>query len=202
MFMNLASLQNKKEWESAGIKLPLYDAAAMTAKTKASPIWVHFGAGNIFRGFVAALQQKLLDEGHADKGIIAAETFDYDIIDKIYAPYDNLTMNVILNSDATTSCEIIASVAEALKADPDNMDSMARLAEIFSDPGLQMVSFTITEKGYSLTGSDGLPLPVFKADIENGPARARHAMSIVTALLNKRYKAGGYPLAVVSMDNC
>lgn len=202
MIMNLDSLLNKREWEAADIKLPLYDVPEMIDKTKASPIWVHFGAGNIFRGFVAALQQKLLDEGHAEKGIIAAETFDYDIIDKIYAPYDNLTMNVILNSDATTSCEIIASIAEALKADPDNMTSMDRLTEIFSDPGLQMVSFTITEKGYSLIGPDGLPLPVVNADIEKGPAHARHAMSIVAALLNKRYQAGKYPLAVVSMDNC
>lgn len=201
MILNLESLLNKAGWEAAGVKLPLYNVPEMAAKTKASPIWVHFGAGNIFRGFVAALQQKLLDRG-ADKGIIAVETFDYDIIDKIYAPNDNLTMNVILNSDATTSCEIIASIAEALKADSGDMASMARLAGIFSDPGLQMASFTITEKGYSLTGADGLLLPVVEADIEDGPAKARHAMSIVTALLYKRYQAGKYPLAVVSMDNC
>ena len=169
MFMNLASLQNKKEWESAGIKLPLYDAAAMTLKQKHLPFGFISDAGNIFRGFVAALQQKLLDEGHADKGIIAAETFDYDIIDKIYAPYDNLTMNVILNSDATTSCEIIASVAEALKADPDNMDSMARLAEIFSDPGLQMVSFTITEKVILLRDRTAFLCPCLKPTLRTVP---------------------------------
>jgi fructuronate reductase len=202
MIMNIESLQYKAEWLDAGFKLPLYNVPEMVAKTSASPIWVHFGAGNIFRGFVAALQQKLLDEGHADKGIIAVETFDYDIIDKIYVPYDNLTMNVILNSDATTSYEIIASVAEALKADSGDEVSMTRLATIFCDPGLQLVSFTITEKGYSLTGTDGILLPVVEADIKDGPAQARHAMSVVTALLYKRYQAGKYPLAVVSMDNC
>ena len=28
---------------------------------------------------------------------------------------------------------------------------MARFKEIFTDPGLQMISFTITEKGYAST---------------------------------------------------
>ncbi|GHU88029.1 mannitol dehydrogenase [Clostridia bacterium] len=199
MIMNTGSLLNKAEWAAAGVKLPLYDVAGMAAKTQASPIWVHFGAGNIFRGFVASLQQKLLDEGGADRGIVAAETFDFDIIDRIYAPYGNLTMNVILNADATTSCEIIAAISEALKADEDGN---SRLAEIFSDPGLQLASFTITEKGYALNGADGGLLPVVKADISNGPDKAKHAMSVAAALLYKRYQAGRYPLAVVSMDNC
>ena len=203
MQMNAASIVNQKaEWEKLGVKLPKFDHAAMTAATKEHPIWVHFGAGNIFRGFIAALQQRLLNEGLADRGIIAADTFDYDIIDKIYTPFDNLTMNVTLNSDGTTSREIIGSVAEGLRANSSDAEMMARFKSIFTDPGLQMISFTITEKGYALYRPDGSLMPVVQADIDEGPAHARHAMSMVAALLLERFNAGAYPLAVVSMDNC
>ena len=202
MKMNRAALADRAAWENVHVVLPQYDVQAMVDATKANPIWVHFGAGNIFRGFIAALQQKLLNEGLAERGIIAADTFDYEIISKIYDPFDCLTMNVTLNPDATTSREIIASVAEGLRADAKDADQMARFAEIFVNPSLQMVSFTITEKGYALRNMAGELMPVVVADMNEGPDSARHAMSIVAAMMHKRFLAGAYPVALVSMDNC
>ncbi len=202
MKVNLASLADKAGWAKAGVTLPAYDVAAMRAATAADPVWVHFGGGNIFRAFIAALQQRLLDQGISDRGIIAADTFDVDNIRLIYGGYDNLTMSVILKADGSTDREIIASVAEALVAQPAFPEEWARLKEIFRNPGLQMISFTITEKGYALRGMDGQYSPVAAADIEQGPEKARHAMGIVTALLYERFRSGAVPLAVVSMDNC
>ena len=203
MKLNAASIVNQKaEWEAKGVALPKFDHEAMVKATKEHPIWVHFGGGNIFRGFVAALQQRLLNEGLSDKGIIVGDTFDYDVIDKIYTPFDSLTMNVTLNADGTTSREIIGSVAEGLRANSADAEMMARFKQIFTDPSLQMISFTITEKGYALYRPDGSLMPVVQADIDEGPAHARHAMSMVAALLLERFQNGAYPLAVVSMDNC
>ena len=202
MKLNRDSLLQTEQWADINVTLPKYDVPAMVANTKSAPVWVHFGAGNIFRGFIAALQHCLLNDGKATVGIIAAETFDYGVITDIYDPFDNLTMNVILNSDATTSREVIASVAEGLCADSSDVVAMARFVDIFTNPGLQMTSFTITEKGYALRRPDGSLAPVVVADMTEGPAGARHAMSIVTALLLARFNAGAYSLAVVSMDNC
>ena len=64
MQMNASSIVNQKaEWEKLGVKLPAFDHAAMTAATKEHPIWVHFGAGNIFRAFPAAILNDALNSG-------------------------------------------------------------------------------------------------------------------------------------------
>ena len=202
MKVNLESLRDRSGWEKAGVRLPEYDVETMRRKTAEAPIWVHFGAGNIFRAFIAVLQQRLLDAGLSDRGIIAADTFDVDNIRMIYGGYDNLTMCVTLNADATIDKEIVASVSEALVAQPGEKADYGRLEEIFAAPSLQMISFTITEKGYALRQMDGSYLKIVTEDLDNGPEKARHAMTIVTALLYHRYRQGKSPLAVVSMDNC
>ncbi len=189
-------------WEKAGVKLPGFDVEAMISATEEAPVWVHFGAGNIFRGFIAVLQQRLLEQGLQKSGIIAAETFDYDIIDQIYEPYDNLTMMVSLCPDGSMEREIVASVARGVKADSGDQESMQYLKNVFASPSLQMISFTITEKGYALTDLKGHYFPVVEADLEGGPRTARHAMSMVAALLYERFRTCKAPLAVVSMDNC
>ena len=56
MKLDLASLKNRAAWDAAGVKLPGFDIPAIIENTKAAPTRVHFGAGNIFRGYVANLQ--------------------------------------------------------------------------------------------------------------------------------------------------
>ncbi len=46
-----------------------------------------------------------------------------------------------------------------------------------------MVSFTITEKGYSLVNGAGELLPAVKADMEKGPKQADSYIGKVAALL-------------------
>ena len=201
LHLNLQGLQDREGWEAAGIALPRYDAAAVKARTRLRPVWVHFGAGNIFRGFLAALQQTLLNAGLIDTGILAAESFDVQIIDKVYDPYDDLSLLVRLRADGSYEKEVVASVARGLKADCTGGD-WADLVQVFQSPGLQLASFTITEKGYALTDLSGRTLPVAEHDFAAGPDAPRHTMSIAAALLYRRFQAGGHPIAMVSMDNC
>ena len=202
MKLNRSCLTNREAWEKAFVKLPEFDWDKMTKTTDKSPRWIHFGAGNIFRGFIAVLQQRLLELGLEESGIIAADTFDYDIIEKIYIPFDNMTMLVSLKPDGTMEREVVASVARGIKADVGNKTDFGYLVQAFENPSLQMVSFTITEKGYALANFRGELFPVVVKDMEEGPEKAGHAMSVVASLLLKRYLAGGFPLALVSMDNC
>lgn len=179
------------------IQKPKYDIDLMKKNTSENPIWLHFGAGNIFRGYIARLQEELLNQNLTNKGIIAAETFDEEIMDKIYKPHDNLVLLATLYANGEPMFREIASIAEGIKA-----SNMERLEQIITNPSLQMISFTITEKGYNLYDLNGNFLDIVVEDISSGPKRPMHAMSIVTALLFKRFLKGAKPLAVVSMDNC
>lgn len=198
--MKLRLTELKKDW--GDIALPRFNIGAARENTRVNPTWLHLGAGNIFRGFICSLSQRLLDSGECSTGIIAADTFDYEIIDRIFIANDNLTLNVSLLADGSVKSELLASVCEALKADCQDSVSMERFYQIASSDSLQMISFTITEKGYAVAGSDGGLLPVVKEDIENGPFKTKHAMSFAAGLLLKRYLAGSQPVALCSMDNC
>jgi fructuronate reductase len=195
------SLSPDTEWKEAGFILPAFDRNAVAQATKAAPEWIHFGAGNIFRAFPAAVQQTILDAGKSGTGIIVAEGFDYEIIEKAYRPYDNLSVLVLLKADGTIEKKVIGSVVESLAADPASAD-WNRMLEIFRAPTLKMASFTITEKGYSLVNPDGSYSADVASDLENGPSAPKSIMGKVTALCLERWKAGAAPVALVSMDNC
>ena len=200
MKLNLRGIENRQEWLDAGIAMPDFDIAAMRDRTTKKPVWLHFGSGNIFRAFIARLQQSLLDAGEVDRGIIAAESFDTDIIHKIYAPHDDLAIASTLRADGGTEDALVASIAEGL--DVTTEAGRARLVEIFESDSLQMVSFTITEKGYALRDLNGEFLPIVQQDIEGLPKDVKHLMSMIAWLLCRRYHMCASPIALVSMDNC
>lgn len=202
MNLTVNGIRNCEQWEKAGIKLPGYDVGEVSEKAKKEPEWVHFGIGNIFRIFIGGIVDGLLEEGAMDRGITCVETFDYDVVDKIYEPYDNLGLSVLLHGDGTREYKVLGSMAEAIKAQSSVPEQWNRLKEVFRSPSLQLVSFTITEKGYALQKADGTWFPFVEADIQKGPDKAVGAMAVLTAMLYERYKAGKYPLALVSMDNC
>ena len=187
-------------WQKAGVTLPTYDIEAMRQATRRSPTWVHFGAGNLFRAVHAPIAQQLLDSGATNRGILAAESFDPAIIDQAYTPFDDRYLQVILKADGSMKTSLVASVAGAypLGEDPEPMHD---LKHVFHNPSLQMVTATITEKGYALADSLGQPLPWIAPEFERGPAKAKSAIAVITTLLLERYRAGALPLALVSTDN-
>ncbi len=195
-------LENRKEWEEAGYELPKYDVEAVKEATKANPFWIHFGAGNIFRAFQANVVQKLLNEGVLDKGLIVAEGFDYEIVEKMNRPHDEYSILVTLKADGSVKKTVVGSVVESCILDSANEPEYSRLKEIFEKESLQMASFTITEKGYSLVDGNGDLLPLVAEDFKKGHVAPSSYIGKVASLLYARFVAGARPIAMVSMDNC
>ena len=134
--------------------------------------------------------------------IIVCEGYDTEIIHRIYKPHDNLSVLVILKPDGNMEKKVIGSVVEALTVDSTQLESWKALQDIFANPSLQMVSFTITEKGYNLTNVQGDFYPDVTSDFETGTALPKSFIGKLAALCHVRYKKGESPISLVSMDNC
>ena len=165
--LTLEELKKRSEWAKAGIGVPTFDIEKMKEETKAHPRWVHVGPGNIFRGFIADLADILLESGDVTSGITVVSTFDQQVISKIYEPFDDLALRVVMAADGSLSKKVVAGVGDVLRADAEYPSEWARCREIFRTPELQMVSFTITEKGYHIKDLAGNYYPTVQAAFED-----------------------------------
>ncbi len=202
MRLNEQGLADRAAWQAAGYALPNYDRAQVAKATRENPFWIHFGAGNIFRAYQARVVQELLNDGVLDRGLVVAEGFDYEIIEKMNRPHDDYGIAVTLKADGSIEKAVVGSVVESHILDSENDEEFDRLKEIFAKDSLQMASFTITEKGYSLVNGKGELLADVEKDFQAGPQKPASYIGKVASLLYTRFLAGKKPLAMVSMDNC
>ena len=190
--LSLKNWQSEREqWEAAGVELPAFDVAAAKAAGTEQPRWIHIGAGNLYRTFHAAIAQSLLDQGLMDRGVVVADTRSAFDIEQVYRPFNDDILMVTMNEDGTLGKRVLASTAAAYFANPEAPEDWERVKGYFASPELQLVTVTITEKGYT-------PAP---ADVQNGPAAPVSAMGIVAALLLERFEHGAAPIAMVTTDN-
>ncbi len=202
MKLNNAGIQDRRAWEAAGYALPQFDREAVREKTLSSPEWIHFGAGNIFRAFQANVVQQLLNDKVMETGLLVAEGFDYEIIEKLNRKTDDLSILVTLKADGNVEKTVVGSIVGSFVLDRAHEEDFASLVKVFENPSLKMASFTITEKGYALSGPDGKIFPAIEADFAAGPDKASSYLGKVVSLLYRRFAAGELPIAMVSMDNC
>ncbi len=195
--------QDEQAFTKAGIKVPTYSQAEVAKKTLAAPRWVHFGGGNLFRAFHAAIASHLIDAGKLDEGIIVVDTHDDSIIENVYKKFNNRMLRVITKADGSQDRELFAPVADAIYAGPvtDDTSSLEKLKDIFNQASLQLATFSITEKGYALKDAEGNFFAPVTQDIENGPAKPQNNMSLLVTLLLSRFKNGATPIALLSTDN-
>ena len=193
---------DRAAFAAAGYQLPTFDYEKVRANTLAQPLWIHFGAGNIFKAFQANVVQQLLNRGVINVGLIAAEGYDYEIIEKSSRPHDDLTILATLKANNTVEKTVVGSIMESLILDSSNKAEYSRLKDIFANPSLQMASFTITEKGYAVTDAKGVTLSSVAADFGKGPETPDSYLGKLVSLLYHRFLQDQLPIAMVSMDNC
>ena len=117
-------------------------------------------------------------------------------------PHDDYTILATLKANGTVEKTVVGGVVESRILDSQNDAEYGRLKEIFAKDSLQMCTFTITEKGYSLVNGKGEIIPDIASDFEEGPAQPKSYIGKVASLLYTRYQAGEKPIAMVSTDNC
>ena len=203
--MATLSLKNwkdcKEDLAAAGVKLPAYDTDAVKAAGLEQPVWMHFGGGNLYRAFHAQIANELANKGLLTRGVVVAETFRPFTLDEVYAPYNYDILQVVMNADGTLDENLIAATAGGVFANAQRPEDLARAKRYFESADLQLATFTITEKGYSLRDAAGELMGYVKAELEAGPEAAASTMGIVASLLLARFNAGAAPVAMVSTDN-
>jgi fructuronate reductase len=189
------------ELKAKKVDFPHFDVQAVKQAGKEQPIWIHFGGGNLYRAFHSQIAQTLANLGKLSCGPVVVETFSHYTIDNVYKPYNNDFLQVVMAADGSLHECVCAVTADALFANLKRPKDFECVQQMFESPKLQLATFTITEKGYSLIDGEGKLLPFVQREIAAGPQKPASTMGTVASLLYARFRAGAYPIALASTDN-
>jgi len=179
---------------SAEISRPTYERSSLSAGI------VHIGVGNFHRAHQAWYLHRLMQMGEAeDWGIIGAgvRAADAEMRTRLKSQ-DCLTTLIELNPDGT-SAEVVGSMIDYLPVEDGN----GALIEQLADPGIRIVSLTVTEGGYYIdpVSKEFDPHhPDIKHDAAN-PAQPKTAFGAIVAALRIRRDKNLGPFTGLSCDN-
>lgn len=174
----------------ASVKRPGYDRGQRAGV-------VHLGIGAFHRAHQAAYFDSLMRLGEAGWMIRAASLRSASVAEQL-SPQDGLYMLDVREGEQSEQ-RVIASVCEVLVAPDDPAALVAALAS----PDTQLVTLTVTEKGYCLDPSSGALRrsdPGIAADIAD-PAAPQTAPGFLVAGLAVRRASGLGPFTILSCDN-
>ena len=169
-----------------------------TRKERAiTPRIIHFGPGAFFRSFVANLIDAVNQKDIEKWGIIAVSLNSETTFNKLAG--QDLVFNALSMSREETHVQQVSSVSNFLVAKKEGQS----VVEALSGEHIEIVSLTITEKGYHYN-SDKKELdfsnPNIIDDLEN-PEKPKTAVGFIVAGLRERYLSQKAPFTVLSCDN-
>ena len=156
---------------------------------------LHLGAGAFFKAHQAVYTDTALELAGGDWGICAVSLNSTTARDTL-APQDGLYTLKLLDDPA--QYRVIGSIKEVL-AGPDDR---AKVIEPIANPRIQVVTLTVTEKGYCLGGDGRLDFAHagVAADL-GGDSEPVTVIGILVAGLAKRFANAGPPVTIISCDN-
>lgn len=183
---------------SQGALGKLDDGCSRPAYDRSQPCGVvHLGIGAFHRAHQACYFDALLAGGHRGWMICGASLRSPTVAQQMN-PQDGL-FTVIVRNGTDERLDVIGAVRNVLVAP----DDPAALVRAMADPATELVTLTVTEKGYCLdpaTGALRTDDPAVCEDIAN-IAAPQTAPGFVVAGLAARRAAGVAPFTVLSCDN-
>ena len=158
---------------------------------------IHFGPGAFFRSFVASLIDRVNRKDVEKWGIIAVSLNSEDTFNKLAG--QGFVFNALSMSSKKKEIQKVSSISDFFVAKKDGQS----VVEALSDEQIEIVSLTITEKGYHYN-SDKKELDFDNQniidDISNSE-KPKTAVGFLVAGLRDRYLSGKAPFTVLSCDN-
>jgi len=179
---------------TAAVAIPEYDRSAISTGI------VHVGVGNFHRSHEAYYTDLLLRKGEKNWGICGICLLGRDL--KMYntlVEQDGLFTLLEKEADGKLSVSVIGSIVDYLFAPADP----AAVISVMADPGVKIISLTITEGGYNFDASTGefqYADPGIQWDLRH-PDRPRTIFGFLTAAFRLRKKHGSPGFTVLSCDN-
>ena len=164
---------------------------------KVKPKIIHFGPGAFFRSFVATLIDGINQKDVETWGIIAVSLHSEDTFNKLAS--QDLVFNALSMSGEKKQVQQVSSISEFFVAKKDGQSVLGA----FSDEQIEIVSLTITEKGYhynSVKKELDFGNQNIIDDLRN-PEKPKTAVGFIVAALNERFLKGKKPFTVLSCDN-
>ena len=159
-----------------GVPVPTYD------RRRLEPRILHVGVGGFHRAHLALYTHELAETG-SDWGIRGLGLLRQDVrMAEALAPQDHL-YTLVERRSGDARPVIVGSIVDYRLA----YDRPAGAAELAADPGVAILSLTITEAGYG-DGDAGVPSPPTTFDV-------------IAMGLELRRARGNPPLTIVSCDN-
>jgi len=161
---------------------------------------VHLGPGAFHRAHMARYVHALMqdDDAALEWGIIGAGMTPADeAVRKALDPQDCL-YTLVEGDDQGASAQVIGAIIEILG--PDEVEAV--LARI-DEPGVRIVSLTISEGGYCLQAENrrlDLGHPAIRADLAD-PRRPRSAIGVLVEAYRRRWVSGRPAFTGLSCDN-